>query len=162
MTDEELQAIKARVEAATPGPWAMSRDEMSAGFGQHRYVVVGTTTADGKKLVDWRLLVEGMRGADAVHDAEFIAQARTDVPALLAEVERLQAERNEIEALLPAIFRFVRKDTGDLALVEIVRRLLVATEGYQRLVENVGRRQTTMAEDIAAMIEDPGRGRPGT
>jgi hypothetical protein len=91
MSEEELEAIGARAAAATPGPWAMSRDEMSAGFGKHRYVVVGTTTADGQRAVDWRLLVEGMRGADAVHDAEFIAHARTDVPALLAEVARLKA-----------------------------------------------------------------------
>jgi hypothetical protein len=130
MTDEELQAIKARVAAATPGPWAMSRDEMSAGFGQHRYVVVGTTTADGKKLVDWRLLVEGMRGADAVHDAEFIAHARTDEPALLAEVERLRAERiierEAIEDILPCQFRFSNRQTLDLNLVYSVRQLVGA------------------------------------
>lgn len=86
-----LEEIEAREQATTKGPWVMSRDEMTAAFGQHRYVVAGTATDDRQKLKDWRLLVEGMHGADSVHDAEFIAHAREDIPWLVARVKELEA-----------------------------------------------------------------------
>lgn len=58
MTHDELQAIKARAEAATLDPW--------------------------------------LPGAMTV--AEALEQARTDVPALIAEVERLQKVHADLEA----------------------------------------------------------------
>lgn len=60
MTREQLDAIRARVEAATPGPWQ----------------VIAT--------------------------AGFIASAREDVSALLAEVERLRAELDTVGEALAA------------------------------------------------------------
>jgi hypothetical protein len=53
MTDEELDRIEARCNAATAGPWK---------------------------------------------DGEFIVAAREDIPALLAEVRRLRAELDDLEA----------------------------------------------------------------
>ena len=63
----DLEAIKARCELATPGPWE-ARDG---------YVWRGDTSLAGT-----------LRPADA----SFAAAARTDVPALVAEVERLLAD----------------------------------------------------------------------
>jgi hypothetical protein len=70
MTDEELTAIRERAEKATPGPWYSY-------YASRPYVMAGhTPVAD----------VE----TDA--DADFIVHARTDVPVLAAEVERLKTE----------------------------------------------------------------------
>lgn len=75
MTKEELQAIKARCEAATPGPWeevAESGEWWIIGAHENANYVVDTSgTSQG--------------------NIEFITHARADVPALVAEVERLNA-----------------------------------------------------------------------
>jgi hypothetical protein len=79
MTDEERQAITARVEAATPGPWTAGEDVETAGeiyAGDDRVPVLHGPPFEGPRT----------------EDMSFIAHARTDVPALLAEVERLRAE----------------------------------------------------------------------
>jgi hypothetical protein len=60
VTDDELDVIGARANAATPGPWTWP---------------------------DWDDCSE--QEADA--NNEFIAHAREDVPALVAEVRRLRA-----------------------------------------------------------------------
>ncbi len=77
MIDKE--AIKARLEAATPGPWKYVPctgeygEAASAIDGAHDCVV----EPDSFLLAD---------------DAEFIAHAPTDIANLLEEVERLEAE----------------------------------------------------------------------
>lgn len=83
MTDLDLEAIRGRADAATPGPWwAWDR-----GVGWHIAVGPGV---DDRGRPD-RLLPEGERtDIDRREDAEFIAAARQDVPALVAELERLQ------------------------------------------------------------------------
>jgi hypothetical protein len=80
ISDEELAAIKERTEQATPGPWTNHEEE-----------VVGQEVVDpaGRTLVD-------VRGDHEEADAEFIAHAREDVPALLAEIERLRALLHEV------------------------------------------------------------------
>lgn len=74
MTERELQAIRERWEAATPGPW------------------VKNVNRNG--IVTSNYCITGLRDVDAY----FIAAARTDVPALLAEVERLREEINELKS----------------------------------------------------------------
>ncbi len=79
-TTDQLAAIEARAEAATKGPWHVdgAPDEAkyivqyTSGGGVH----VGTYVTD---------LVE------TDEDAEFIAHARTDIPALLAMVREQRA-----------------------------------------------------------------------
>lgn len=80
MNQEQLNAIKERVAKATFGPWEYDNEERgiwnSGGFNY-----LGTVTLSHI-------------------DAEFIANAREDVPALVAEVERLQAVYKEaVEAV---------------------------------------------------------------
>lgn len=67
----DLDAIRARVDAATVGPWSVAEQTHGDWFG----------------IQDEWLALGSMFGSA---DAEFIAHARTDVPALLAEVERLR------------------------------------------------------------------------
>ena len=82
MTPSELSAIAARADAATPGPWWVAQmDEEAYDHGQVRCYA-------GRKP---RVLLTLNQHFPCVSDAAFIAAARSDVPALVAEVRRLQA-----------------------------------------------------------------------
>lgn len=79
MTGVDVEHTKALEAAATPGPWDVLRD--------------GPSIEDS--AVDYSIWCEaiGDRLTSEVGeaDAEFIAHARTAVPALVAAVERVQA-----------------------------------------------------------------------
>lgn len=74
MTKDELTAIRERADKATPGPWFAWRT-----------IENGPTVQRAAGFV----FIVSARGT--MDDAEFSAAARTDIPALLAEVERLKA-----------------------------------------------------------------------
>jgi hypothetical protein len=82
MTSNELAAIKARANAATPGPW----------FGHGDAVARAVQDASGDAEM------EQVAQFGCIEDANFAAHAREDVPALLREVERLQAFVAEVGA----------------------------------------------------------------
>ena len=82
-----LEEIKARAEAATPGPWQWREDEPAS--------LVHVTDP---RLHPWNVLKAPDWGP-TLADAAFIAAAREDVPWLLAEVERLTAERDALIAV---------------------------------------------------------------
>ncbi|HWB38102.1 MAG TPA: hypothetical protein VHA75_18950 [Rugosimonospora sp.] len=71
----DLDAIRARADAATPGPWEM---EVGDWAGDWAYASGPTYYSEETS--------SALRTADAV----FVAHARADVPALLAEVDRLR------------------------------------------------------------------------
>lgn len=95
MTGIDTAKIRARAEAATEGPWFTEElDRMYVG-----------NRADGRSSGLWALvygtadyLAELNREArDRKRaDAEFIAAARSDVPALCDEVDRLRAENEQV------------------------------------------------------------------
>jgi hypothetical protein len=80
LTVEELAAIKARCEAATPGPWKPcieGRDHLSGSS----FIMTGEGAARGGDIE--------LTGATEA-DYDFIAHARQDIPRLLEEVEGLR------------------------------------------------------------------------
>jgi hypothetical protein len=80
MTPERLAEIRARAEAATPGPWrVVGRDFAIKGFPQ----------------VELPTKEQHYFPVNFPCDADFIAAARTDIPDLLAYVDALR------EALAP-------------------------------------------------------------
>lgn len=84
MTDEQLAAIRARCEAATPGPWEPGRQSPYT----LRFPIHQSVEARKVNPLGWQracICREARMG-----DTAFIAHARQDVPALLAEVERLR------------------------------------------------------------------------
>jgi hypothetical protein len=85
MTPRELDEIEARAKAATEGPWAAILD-----WGEI------------KSCNNFTAIASMPEGDDRPEDFEFMANARSDVPALVAEVRRLLAENQELrEALTP-------------------------------------------------------------
>jgi hypothetical protein len=89
MDEKRLQEIKARVDAATPGPWAIYPRRKSA----VKAVFLTRLGSDGSSMWTW----PGFVRAQFTRDAEFIAHARQDMPDLLAENERLRAALEGIE-----------------------------------------------------------------
>lgn len=84
LSTTELDAIRARADAATPGPWS-ARNRSSDGIED---AFLGFEI-DGPP--------DATRGQFARRaDAEFMAHARTDIPALL---EHIEAQTREIAAL---------------------------------------------------------------
>lgn len=100
LTKEQLDAIKARVEIATPGEW---------GLGVYRVY------NDKFKAV-----------AETLHfeDAKFIAHARQDVPALIAEVERLQRFEKQVQQINNAADRLENGEIDGFDFGEIVLDIL--------------------------------------
>jgi len=95
LTPEQLLAIRKRADAATPGPWTTR-------YGQ-RQLTVERESGKGLPLAicaDWDLAPGYTPSPHS--DAEFMAAARSDIPALLDEVERL---RKQLDQTLVALGR---------------------------------------------------------
>lgn len=116
MTEEALAAIEARAAAATQGPWEVD----VAYLGNRESVHYALRTRDRlpehpwspafllwacgalghpswQRWLEWQQRVPGMvepyrRDERIEADMRFLAAARTDVPALVAEVRRLRSE----------------------------------------------------------------------
>ena len=86
---DRLDEIEARADAATPGAWEW-----------HPYMGSGATLAKpNHPFHELNILKTTDDWPPVAADAEFIAAARTDVPALLAEVRRLQAAVERVREL---------------------------------------------------------------
>src|SRR6185369_15592010 len=93
-SDLDLDAIKRRCEAATVPPWALElhdTDDPGVVLPGRVSSVPGST---GNAVVvfeeDGRIVPCDLSEAEDVANLQFIAHAREDVPALLAEVDRLR------------------------------------------------------------------------
>lgn len=94
LTAEEEAAIRARLQNATPGPWYACHDgECPCGFvwSIPEDLIVSMPAHEG----DTTLTVEPIK-----RNAKFIAAARTDIPALLAEVDYLRSEMAAVRDVL--------------------------------------------------------------
>lgn len=87
MTENDLEAIEARANLASEGPWHAVRDYDTETRQEHRDV----WGAEGQALIGHEVSGQSTRFIkNADNDAAFIAAARDDVPALVAEVQRLR------------------------------------------------------------------------
>ena len=80
MTEEELANIEARCARVTGGPWRSWIEGRDHTSGSN---IISTSGAD----------IELSGATDA--DQDFIAAARQDVPALLADIARLRADLSD-------------------------------------------------------------------
>lgn len=94
MTEEQKSALRRLVEAATPGPWVAGRYSVTLSESPHAWSVAechhGLGAPDEEALVN----------------AAFIAAARTAIPDLLAENERLLKTLADIADLQPEPYAF--------------------------------------------------------
>jgi hypothetical protein len=88
VTELDLEAIRKRVDAATPGPWSR------AGVGSIRGAPRQGFRPTTGKAMTIRLEVASIptHNLNRSEDRTFIAHSRTDVPALLDRVRALEAE----------------------------------------------------------------------
>lgn len=112
MTRPDLDAIRARCEAATRGPWSVSTltfpngntvVESIAGVSEPQWSDYGD--GEGEWFTDRLTLVETDAGhyGPTMPDAQFIAAARTDIPALLAYIDELDREIAELKARIAVL-----------------------------------------------------------
>ncbi len=96
LTADELGTIRARAEAATPGPWVLW-DAVALEDGNAQTGRIGPLHS-----------AEGLRASrppdygieSTIADAELIAAARSDIPALLAHIA---AQAAQIDAMRPIV-----------------------------------------------------------
>lgn len=101
MTEEQLAAIKARAEAATPGPWGIEHVERRIWAGSERVC-----------------FLFGQDRRQNENNGVFIAHAREDVPALLEEVERLRKRAERLRAGVKSL-----KSTRDFLVSNLADRI---------------------------------------
>jgi hypothetical protein len=87
LTADELATIRARCDAATPGPWLAGRNVET-----NRWSVDAFGRFEDGTLYGMVIARPSVDNGEA--NATFITNARTDVPRLLDEIERLRAERD--------------------------------------------------------------------
>ncbi|AYD83906.1 hypothetical protein SEA_GETALONG_46 [Gordonia phage Getalong] len=80
MSDLDLDAIEARANAATRGPWKMGKrswpDVVMTPYGC--------------------LWNPGTGRINDIEDGEFVAHAREDIPALIARIRQLEADNQDL------------------------------------------------------------------
>ena len=96
----DLTGIRARLTAATSGPWARGHDELTVAAGTWPIAIVGVRQDD--ITVDYEddsvFFDHVSNSADA--DLDLIAHAPEDIKALLNEVDRLNDALQEIDWLI--------------------------------------------------------------
>jgi len=123
MTEQELAAIEKRANAATREPWIVSGT----------YVPTASLSAVS-------VYGMGMEVAECQMDTDgtFIAAARVDVPALIAEVRKLTAERDALRVDAAAMLITI-KDAAWLLLNARGTEYLAMVEASYKLTEHMER-----------------------
>ena len=78
----DLEALKAREKAASPGPWEGADGQITAHSDK--------SCVKQKGAFDWVLSMQISNCPNWKADEEFIAHSRQDIPALITEVEALR------------------------------------------------------------------------
>ena len=91
MDQKRLEEIKKRAKAATKGPWANYERVKHIARDQNGGLAIRLDVPD-ESGEEWEPLWDGYDMLfPCSEDVDFIAHARTDIPELLAELERLRA-----------------------------------------------------------------------
>lgn len=102
LTSEQVKDIEERAAKATPGPWSV--DEIFDEDDGTRFRSIDGWSEDGEEYL---CLCEA--------DAEFVADARTDIPALLADRRELVELLDRVSMSLSTIERRAIEDGANEA-----------------------------------------------
>lgn len=100
---DRLEQIRKRSESATVAPWVVdTKENMGENWCVGCVMNCGAAANDSGDYSNYIVTTDNvpgsqMNGADARDDADFIANARQDVPWLLDEIERLRAENGRLQ-----------------------------------------------------------------
>lgn len=129
----DLEAIKARANAATKGPWFCNGDIVQLDTDRRAGVSLDQVLCDKRVLAICRF------GKYA--DSNFIAHARDDIPSLIAEVERLSTPPRGYPECTSAIVDAVGEPGGEILIrkmhadEELIGQLLAACKMFVRSME---------------------------
>ena len=98
----DLEPIRAREAATTPGPWRSGRNAGVRMVVSHDIPFKGPASVEAPFRRPRQMRIEFVWSSNEHDDAdaEFVAHAREDVPALILEVDRLTAALAVAEAAL--------------------------------------------------------------
>lgn len=115
MTEQQLQAIKERASKATPGPWKVENSRYEGRFN----------AASVDENYDLPACLMG------IEDAEFVAHARQDIPALIAELEQYKELYQICEkGMFKANAMYKESNELNEQLEEILHAIHDFAEGY--------------------------------
>jgi hypothetical protein len=103
VTAEELRAIRERCEKATPGPWEWFEEKQEHMFEGEQLWRYGVASGSEHSVVCMTPMASEIAAGSQVDDVDFIARAREDVPALLAEIDRLNGLLTNKSARTPLL-----------------------------------------------------------
>jgi hypothetical protein len=121
MTPERLEEIEAGAKAATEGPWLEGGPYPGASVCIE--VDGGSSGPDDPEPTTWEPICvlddrrDGEPHPQVLADRAFIAHAREDVPALIAEIRRLKGEVERLHGLLNDVSKY--REAAGSALVVI-------------------------------------------
>jgi hypothetical protein len=88
---DELTAIAARCAAATPGPWEQHKNGYSVWQGPYE---------DGTGSLICQVSFSEVGHEQMVYNGDFIAESRSDIPALLSHISELRAENERLRDIV--------------------------------------------------------------
>jgi len=86
----DLEAIKKRVDAATPGPWNVYDNNNIVANHPHKHLTLMGDVEHTAIAMCFRKSCQHCNGFPVDNNLQFISHSRTDIPALISEVERLR------------------------------------------------------------------------
>jgi hypothetical protein len=96
LTPEQVRAIRERAEKATPGPWTADKPPRDNDGWSLAVIIAAVARGQGIYAIP-------PGGSYPAADQNFIAAARTDVPALCATVEALRGLLGEARSYITPI-----------------------------------------------------------
>jgi len=111
-TTQRPEAIRARAQAAKPGPWGRDGAVVYAGSGDRRAGRYLFNTDVWFEEIQAEIKAKEHGPRDWGADLEFAAHAREDVPWLLAERDRLRAENEALRTAIGPVAAWAEAQLG--------------------------------------------------
>ena len=130
MNESQLKAIEERANKASNAPWIVEAGDYSGAnwmIGATSVFLGGSAWDDKSYYITTQNVHASELEGDAKTDAEFIAHAREDVPALIAEVRALRSKLDAVPIdAIRAIYDSVPVNNWTRAPLKAIRQWLAS------------------------------------